>query len=154
VLDRLEAGSRAVRGVQAGLNPLDHRLLIEITQREQSQHRSGDGLRVRSYVDREKVLADYYGADQLAKWKRAGKLRERATVPYENAARALVEGELVARWDPTYTTTAGERRDVFELVPGVVVGTDAPVTDDPAQTTLLPLRGRKSRRPRAKKGGA
>ena len=153
VLERLEAGSRAVRGQQGGLNALDHRLLIEITQREQSQHRSKDGLRVRSFVDRERLLEDHYGAEKLAKWRRAGKFRERATEPFENAARALVAGGLVAHWEPDYRTTGGESRDVFELVPGVVVGSKGITTDDPTQTAL-PLRGRKPRRPRAKKKAA
>jgi hypothetical protein len=153
VLDRLEAGSRAVRGAQGGLNPLDHRLLIEITQREQTQHRSKDGLRVRSFVDRERLLEDHYGAEKLAKWRRSGKFRERATEPFENAARALVAGGLVAHWEPNYRTTAGESRDVFELVPGVVVGSEGLQADDPAQTAL-PLRGKKPRRPRAKKAAS
>jgi hypothetical protein len=153
VLDRLEAGSRAVRGAQGGLNPLDHRLLIEITQREQTQHRSKDGLRVRSFVDRERLLEDHYGAEKLAKWRRSGKLRERATEPFENAARALVAGGLVAHWEPNYRTTAGESRDVFELVPGVVVGSEGLAADDPAQTAL-PLRGKKTRRTRAKKAAS
>lgn len=152
VLERLEAGSRAVRGQQGGLNALDHRLLIEITQREQSQHRSKDGLRARSFVDRERLLEDHYGAEKLAKWRRAGKFRERATGPFENAARALLAGGLVAHWEPDYRTTAGETRDVFELVPGVVVGSES-TPNDPAQTAL-PLRGRKSRRPRTKKAAS
>lgn len=152
VLERLEAGSRAVRGQQGGLNALDHRLLIEITQREQSQHRSKDGLRARSFVDRERLLEDHYGAEKLAKWRRAGKFRERATEPFENAARALVAGGLVAHWEADYRTTAGELRDVFELVPGVVVGSESTL-NDPTQTALQ-LRGRKARRPRAKKAAS
>lgn len=145
VLTRLEAGSQSVRGAQAGLNPLDHLLLVTITQHQQAQHKSTDGLRYRSYVNREELLALHYGAENLARWKRTGNFRDHAQVPYEKAARALLEGGLVAHWEPQRRTTRGALRDVFELAPDVVVGTEHRL-GDPAQEPLFtpPKRRRRS----------
>lgn len=154
VLARLEAGSHAVRGAQSGLNPLDHRLLMEITQRQQSRQRSDDGTRVRSFVDRERVLADHYGPEKLAKWRQQRKFRERATEPYENAVQALIAGGLVVEWTPEYQTAHGELRDVFELAPGVMMGSELPPADSEQEALPFATRKKPGRRPSARKRSA
>ena len=122
VLERLDAGARAARGPREGFSGLDARLFIEVTQRVQHGQRTPDDARFLSYVDRDALLADYYGADVIAAARRRGKFRDNQLAQYEKAVAVLDAGDVATRTARDYRTTEGEPRDVFAVNPAVMLG--------------------------------
>jgi hypothetical protein len=119
-LERLETGARAVRGTR-GVLPMDVALLVEIAQTRQAQQVDTAVGSLRSYVDREAFLKGFFGADrldELAAQDHGG----RADARFEASARALVEGGLVAKWEPAKAGRRGAR-DVFVLHADALPGT-------------------------------
>lgn len=125
VLERLDAGAKAVRGPTESFHGLEWRLFVELTQREQAGQRSDDGGRFRSYVDRDAVLLDFYGADKIEAARKAGKYRARYESQYDKAARVLEAADIARLEKRDHKTASGELRDVYELNPDVVLGTRA-----------------------------
>lgn len=151
ILERLERGAREVhRGKKThpGFSSLALPLLMRIAQTVQKAQRSDDGTRARSFVDRHAFLCEYYGAEQVAKARSRGKFREKMLAPYQTAVQTLLAGGLVAHYNPDHTTAKGEHRDVFELAPDVVRGSQrtGAALPDPAQQAL-PLPGKRPKKP-------
>lgn len=125
VLERLDAGAKEVRGPTESFHGLEWRLFVELTQREQAGQRTDDGGRFRSYVDRDAVLLDFYGADKIEAARKAGKYRARYESQYDKAARVLEAADIARLETRDHKTASGELRDVYGLNPDVVLGTRA-----------------------------
>lgn len=123
VLDRLDHGSKIVRGPTQGFTSQDFRLWMEITQRTQADQPSADGLSLRSYVDRDALLRDIHGEEKIAEFRRRGKLR-RYIEAFEKSAAVMEAGKL-AIWetrDQQHETGRGGMREVFIPDPELIAG--------------------------------
>lgn len=121
-LAKLEAGSQEVRGKQAGLNPFDHALLLEIIRTRQWKQRSDDGQRVKSYVERDAFLRYMHTAEKIQSLRNKGLYKPRILEPYEKSIEVLKRAGMIVSWEPEQRATRGVR-DIFELAPHVVAGT-------------------------------
>lgn len=130
VLARLDAGAKEVRGPRQSFEGLEWRLLVEITQREQR-----GGL---SYVDRDKLLADFYGLTpaDVKRHKARGKWTERYVAQYEKAVAVLAHGggrPIAWRVERDHAVKRGQLRDVFRADTGTAA---AAASADPDAPTL------------------
>jgi hypothetical protein len=125
VLQRLDAGAKATRGKTESFSGLEWRLFIEITQRNQARHASADGQSLKSYVDRDALLADYYGIEETKRARSRGKYNERYVSQYEKAVATLESGEIARRVEAGKAGRRGGTRDVFELTGEIVHGLQA-----------------------------
>lgn len=145
VFEKLDAGAKEVRGLREKFAPLDWVLYVLITQTSQPQQ---GGL---CFVDREQLLEDFYGAEEVRKARAKGKLRGPTgyLTQYEKAVAVLEAGGLARRVKKDYPTVKkGELRDVFELIPGTVLRHER----DTETLPLLPAETTSSKkRPRAKR---
>lgn len=145
VVKRLDDGSRAVRGTMHRLNPLDHALFLELTQRVQSQQVAAldnGGPSLWSYVYRDAFLADFYGPDAIARAKQQRNYRKLET-SYHQAVKALEAGGLVLKSELDYQGRKGDEKggvqDRFALNPELVKGLGERAlrrTPDPEQPAL------------------
>lgn len=157
VVKRLDDGSRAIRGKSHGLNPLDHALFLELTQRVQSQQVAAldnGGPSLWSYLYRDDFLADFYGPDAIAKAKRQRNYAK-LEASYHQAVRALEAGGLVLKSELEYQGRKGGEKgrvqDRFALNPELVKGLGERAKraiPDPHQLTLPAGTSRGRGRPR------
>jgi hypothetical protein len=115
-LERLDAGAKEARGAAEKFHPLDWRLFLEVTQTVQATQGG------RSFVDREALLQDFYGAGKIAAAREAGKYRSRYESQYDKAVQVLKEGNLAEIIERDYKTSDGEKRDIFLVSPDVMLG--------------------------------
>ncbi len=115
-LERLDAGAKEARGAAEKFHPLDWRLFLEVTQTVQATQEG------RSFVDREALLEDFYGAGKIATAREAGKYRSRYESQYDKAVQVLKEGNLAEMIERDYKTSDGEKRDIFLVSPDVMLG--------------------------------
>lgn len=116
VLARLDDGAKAVRGETESFSGLEWRLFVEITQRTNKDGKTAptDGVHP-SFVDRDALLADYYGAAEVKRQRAKGKFRTGYLAQYEKAVAVLERAGLARRIEQDRQTRRGEIRDVFAL---------------------------------------
>ncbi len=136
VLDRLDEAAKARRGPGVAFSELAFRLFVEITQKVQHGMRSEDGARVRSYINRDRLLADFYelSPEDVKNAKARGKWTQRYVSAYEQAVGDLEYADyadggpaLACRAIRDHVVNSGSsrgaKRDVFEPDPATVPST-------------------------------
>lgn len=133
VLARLDSGAKKLRGK---LLHLDFALFLEIAQTQQQRSKGPDGQPL-SYVNRDAFILEHFGERRVQQDKAKGRYSKRrgAAGQYLHSAEVLIEAELIRPgWSHQQETRSGIR-DVFALVPGVVLHRPMGA---PPQEELLP----------------
>lgn len=139
LLERLDHGAKEVRGPTQSFDGLDWRLFMEITLRYQRAQG-------RSFVDRDGLLIEYYGADVIKRARAKGTYRGKYVGYFAKAARVLLAAGFVLDWEPDYLTTRNEHRDAFEPNPDVIKGFDTAPDGEAEEVPALPAPPRRTRK--------
>lgn len=155
VPEKLDAGSRTVRGRNKGAQPIDHALLLTLTQRTQHHvvaNIEGHPPTLWAYLERDAFLREYHG-DRYAKAVQQRNL-DKLEEAYLQSCEALRAGGFVLVYELKHRGRLGALRDRFALSPTAVRGLQAralPTPADPDQLDALSQPRRKRGRPRKAK---